>query len=175
MVTSGSAHKNVVKVRASGTDKKHIRYSVSGHTAFKITKKGGRIMYDGSRTESDSVQLTVTARDVTGTASGASLALQVKVIPSGDPNPWPRPVPGQQQCVKGLVLNAGERCFYYKTYLETATRNEVSVNKNGVPRIRHRCWGFARCTVVLKGLSSYTESGFSIEKQSGQWTVTKVP
>ena len=80
----GNPYKNVAKVRAVGVDRKRIRYSISGDPAFSITKKRGRISYDGSATGSGLVWLTITARDRMGEYESASITIGVYV--QGNPH-----------------------------------------------------------------------------------------
>ncbi len=104
-VTSGTADKNVVKIRASGiNNQKRIRYSISGDSAFSVTPKTGRVKYDGSPIDSGaSIELTVTARDVKGKYESVSHTFKVNnsviVFSTSDSiidEPWPPPTPTAQ-------------------------------------------------------------------------------
>ena len=46
-VTSGTAVSYVGRFKAGGLSKKRIRYELTGHSAFKVSKKKGIIKYNG--------------------------------------------------------------------------------------------------------------------------------
>ena len=80
VVVSGVADTNVVKVKARGINNpKRIRYSISSHPAFRIASKRGRVKYNGSAISTDSLELTVTARDRRGKHESISMTLHVEV------------------------------------------------------------------------------------------------
>lgn len=99
VVESGSADRNVVKVKATGPNNgSRIRYAISGHPAFSITPRGGRVMYDGSAIAADSLQLTVTVRDRRDKYEPASLTLHVEVrYPAAQAEQPAREEPAEQQ------------------------------------------------------------------------------
>ena len=79
-VISGDENRNVVKVVATGPGKQsRVRYAVSGHDAFAITPRTGRVIYDGSAIDAGSVQLTVTAHDRRRKFESAMLGITVTV------------------------------------------------------------------------------------------------
>ena len=181
-VSYGSADKNVVKVKASGIENsKRIRYSISGDSAFSITPRGGRVMYDGSRTESDSVQLTVTARDRKGKYASASFKLRVTVqgLPSQaqrqlapTPTPTPKPKPTSTVrtydiCEVGLDLSVGQGCHVWATFT-------VEVLEDGRALFGHKCYSSDSCTETVFD-TSFTKHGLGAEKGQGKWTITSLP
>lgn len=176
-VTSGTADKNVVKLRASGlNNQKRIRYSVSGNSAFSITPKTGRVRYDGSSIIGAFVRLTVTARDVKGKYESVSHTF--KVNNSAFVQPTPK---NHGECSVGLVLNVGDSCiqhgvafpeaFYPQAFGPTV---KVFIHNDGRPRFQFRCWGFARCTESSSS-GALSQGGLTIEKRQGKWTITSVP
>lgn len=106
-VTSGVADGNIGKVKATGPNNaSRIRYAISGHPAFSITPRGGRVIYDGSPITDGSVQLTATARDRRGKWASASLVLEVSV---SQPVRASEPPPQRQMTTNTApTFNAGE-------------------------------------------------------------------
>lgn len=159
-VTSGTADKNVVKVRASGPDnQKRIRYSISGNSAFRITPKGGRIKYDGSSLTSGSVLLlTVTARDIDGDYEDASFTLHTKVSSSARST--------GNQCRKGMKLYDGDRCTTPVSQIELNVRSGANA-----------CWFLNKnqgiqCFCIRGG---GTVNGLGVASRDGFWVITKIP
>lgn len=195
-VTSGTANRNVVKVKASGIAQKRIRYAISGNSAFSITPKGGRVMYNGSSISGASVRLTVTASDRRGKAQSASHTLKVNNLgyvqptPAPKPNPTPTPTPTPNpnpnpvhkgDCSVGMVLNVGDSCTQNGVDFSDAYGGpdgwgptvKVYIHSDGTARFQYKCWVFATCTRVSS--VSLSMRGLVIEKKQGRWTITSVP
>lgn len=165
IVKSGNAQKAVLKVRASGIPKGRIRYSLSGHPAFKISKKSGRIQYDGRALHSPGISLKVKANDRKGILDSATHEVRVLVARS-----WPI-----EDCWVGLELGPGAGCD-----LDTVQSIKIRVTYVNSLRISHKCLGIFTCVTRYSG-NSYTGSGrfevagLSMAKQRGVWVITALP
>ncbi|MCY3607749.1 MAG: hypothetical protein OXG57_04830 [Acidimicrobiaceae bacterium] len=86
-VTEGERDRNVGSVSASGIKHtKNIRYSLTGPAPFSITKRSGRVMYDGGSLDGTGAVLTITAKHRRGKAEPATITVSVAVnrAPSDD-------------------------------------------------------------------------------------------
>lgn len=191
-VRSGTANKKVAKVRASGIDQKRIRYSLTGHSAFRVGNRSGKVIYDGSPISAKSVKLTVTARDKWNQDDSASASFTVRVkkavvqaspppapppaTPSSPtvqatPTPAPAPAPQRQatrgiSCMVGQSMYAGDQC----NGPGSSWHNSVEILSNGMAKIRYRCWVFARCTVYRS--TTFTAGWLAMDKKAGgEWYI----
>ncbi len=177
-VRSGTEDKNVTRVRASGTDQQSIRYSISGNSAFKIGKRSGRVIYDGTPVSSRFVHLTVTASDRTGEYASRDTVLRVAVkkavVQSSPPTPAEAPPAAQPQrqatrggaCAVGQSMYAGDQC----NGPGSTWHNSVEILSNGVAQVRYRCWLFARCTTLRN--ATFTLGWLTMEKRAGgEWYI----
>lgn len=174
-VTSGSAAHNVVKVRASGTDKRNIRYAISGNSAFKITPRGGRVRYDGSAISGSSVNLVVTASDRKGNYTSATHNLTVTVASAAQSSATPSSA--AQTCKAGLILEVGDRCVLSEgsSSFIPGSVTLIEILSDGRARVQYTCWLIARCQRVVD--TSFTfgdDCDLSIEMRQGKWIVTRV-
>ncbi len=175
-IKSGTLKKNVAKVGASGTDQKRIRYSISGNSAFKISKRNGRVSYDGRPLSRKSVRLTITARDTQGEYDSVSATLAVSVRkPTPKSSPSVQSSASQRQritnqtCVAGMTLHPGDDC----TGPGAPGFDAVNILSNGNAKVRSRCWLIATCSVHFK--DTFISRGLNLERRAGnQWYIRAV-
>ena len=170
-VRSGTEDKNVIRVSASGAASASIRYSISGSSAFKIGKRSGRVIYDGSPISSRFVHLTVTARDRTGEYASRDAVLKVAVKNQlGQASPTPAQPQRQAvrggSCMVGQSMYAGDQC----NGPGSTWHNQVEIRTDGVVKVSSRCWLFARCTTLRN--ASFTWGWLRMEKGTGgEWII----